>query len=150
MPAYAPTTKDRLSIIWTGDPAVDKEASDLEGYQRTLDRTKLVLTGEPRVYHLRPLSVRERTILMESTLGGVPYSALAYDVMAVALLEVSGPHPLPESKVRIAKVRTLGLVRIPDASPLWEDVGVFPPSAVLEVADLYLRHSSDVEVHQGN
>lgn len=171
----ADTKKDRLSIVWTGDPAVapdpdpprapegrpetaeEKAAREAwkppsEVYAATLDRSALTITGEPRVYHCRPLGAREQMILAELTFGGVALAAVAYDVLGTAIVEVTGPHPMTEAKVRSAKSRSpsTGLTCIPDGSPLWDDVQTFPPSAVIDVALTYMRHQGEVSVAAKN
>lgn len=169
----ADTRRDRISIVWLSDPAVapdpdppkapegrdetEEERAAREAwkppsevYSASLNRSALTLTGEPRVYHFRPFTSRETSIVAELFARGLVWASMAHDVMGAMLVEVTGPHPLSEQKIRAAKTRSAetGLPTLPDA--VWEDHDVFPPRAVLEVPVLYLGHQGDVTVTAKN
>jgi len=164
MQAFAPDTKlSRIPIVWLGDPAVanDPPPPDprpegweppTERYERTLDRSALVLTGDPRTYVLRPLNGFEATAVAELSFSGVLLSYLAYVVLGAALVEVTGPHPVSAETLRRARTRdpVTGLTTIPQGSPIWLDRDAFPGPAMWEVTNLYLRHQGRVTQAAGS
>jgi hypothetical protein len=172
MQKHAPDVKtSRLEIIWTGDPNVaadpgppvkptDRDETEDEAkarkawrppsdrYEASLERKDLEITGPVRTYHLRPMRRRERLIFQELTEGGALWSNVSYSVLGAFLTEVTGPYPVAERTIRLARTRdpVLGIDMIGPNHELWDDGDAFPEAAVLHIPLVFLQHQGAVTI----
>ncbi len=134
-----PTTADLISVIFSGDPAVDSEKSDIGAYIRSGgDEAHLVLTGTPTRYNFIPLTRRQRDYIFSEEGSEANPSIRGYATFGLSLHSIEGPEEtiLSEDAVRRLKRRAGGLLRIPDEAPIWDDASKIPDGAAVEVGNV--------------
>lgn len=125
---FTPTTRDRIAVIRPGDPAVDWRASAVKRYLETLDEEHLVFRdgATPQRFWFRALDRWEWGWLQGALLATENPHAKGLAAVRVALVEVTGEHPVAEDALDGARVRTEGLRLLPERPEVLADPKACP------------------------
>lgn len=90
-----------IDTYWPGDSAIDREASDLDGWCRTADASLLVVRpGEtPSKVSFRGLTERELSQIPVFDLDGETFAARCYEACRYGLVSVQG-EPLHRLRIK--------------------------------------------------